>query len=46
MNLRFPPLGIKCLSPWGIPAVNTAILVGSGLTVTFAHRAAKSNMYK
>nr|YP_784028.1 cytochrome c oxidase subunit III [Acanthocardia tuberculata]ABF60134.1 cytochrome c oxidase subunit 3 [Acanthocardia tuberculata] len=46
MNLRFPPLGIKCLSPWKIPAVNTAILVGSGLTVTYAHRAAKSNKYK
>merc|ERR1712137_119058 len=46
MNLRFPPLGVKCLSPRGIPAVNTAILVGSALTVTYAHRAAKSNMFK
>nr|QDP14184.1 cytochrome c oxidase subunit III [Vasticardium flavum] len=42
MNLSFPPKGIKCLSPWGVPFLNSFLLVGSGLTVTYAHKAAKS----
>nr|YP_008475610.1 cytochrome c oxidase subunit III [Fulvia mutica]BAN79055.1 cytochrome c oxidase subunit 3 [Fulvia mutica] len=46
MNLSFPPKGIKCLNPWGIPLLNSFLLVGSGLTVTYAHKAVKSNKFK
>jgi cytochrome c oxidase subunit 3 len=35
---RFEPMG-----PWGIPAINTAILLTSGITVTIAHHALKDN---
>ncbi len=31
------------IGPWGLPAINTVILLTSGLTVTFAHWALKRN---
>ncbi|MDJ0777611.1 MAG: cytochrome c oxidase subunit 3 [Gammaproteobacteria bacterium] len=31
------------IGPWGLPAINTVILLTSGLTVTFAHWALKKN---
>jgi len=33
----WPPKGIDVLSPWDVPLLNTAILLLSGLTVTWAH---------
>lgn len=33
----WPPQGIVTLSPWGIPLLNTYILLLSGVTITFTH---------
>lgn len=36
---HWPPLGIKAISPWKVPALNTVVLISSGVTVTWAHKA-------
>jgi len=36
---HWPPLGISAISPWKVPALNTVVLVSSGVTVTWAHKA-------
>lgn len=35
----WPPEGIETLHAWGLPAINTAILVTSGFTLMASHRA-------
>jgi cytochrome c oxidase subunit 3 len=33
----WPPVGLEILDPWKIPALNTLILLMSGVTITLAH---------
>nr|AKZ29889.1 cytochrome c oxidase subunit III [Geloina coaxans] len=40
---HWPPVGVKSINPWKVPALNTAVLVGSGLFVNWAHGAVKAH---
>lgn len=35
----WPPKGIQALDVWGLPLINTILLLASGVTLTFAHHA-------
>ncbi len=42
----WPPVGVEPLSAWGLPLLNTLILLLSGTTVTWAHHAVVHNDQK
>lgn len=42
----WPPVGVEPLSAWGLPLVNTLILLLSGTTVTWAHYAVQQGDQK
>jgi hypothetical protein len=37
IEIIWPPKGIDVLNPWGIPFLNTLILLSFGASVTWAH---------
>lgn len=42
----WPPIGLTVINPFSVPLLNTAILLGSGITVTWAHHRILNNSRK
>jgi heme/copper-type cytochrome/quinol oxidase subunit 3 len=42
----WPPLGIEPINPWGLPFLNTILLISSGVSLTWSHRALFSGHLK
>lgn len=46
LGCSWPPMGIEAVNPFAVPLLNTAILLGSGATVTWAHHSIVSDNRK
>lgn len=42
----WPPVGIEVIDPWALPLLNTVILLSSGVSLTYAHRALANAEYE
>lgn len=42
IGCTWPPVGIEAIGPWGIPILNTALLLGSGVYCTWAQAAVRA----
>lgn len=40
----WPPFGMKTISPWGLPLLNTMVLLMSGVTLTLVQKTIIRNM--
>nr|YP_010583005.1 cytochrome c oxidase subunit III [Yangisunda tiani]UGN61451.1 cytochrome c oxidase subunit III [Yangisunda tiani] len=45
MGMKWPPMGIMVFNPINIPMLNTMILLGSGVTITWAHHSLLNKNY-
>ena len=45
LGSKWPPLGVQAFNPWEVPLLNTIILVTSGVSVTWCHKAMEVNLF-
>lgn len=41
----WPPVGVNSISPWRVPLLNTVVLLGSGVSITYSHHYLLSDVY-